>query len=228
MALRLLAIDTTEDACSAALLIDQTVAERFEVAPRRHSELILPMMDGLLAEAGLRLADLDALGFARGPGAFTGVRIAASVIQGVAFGADLPVVPVSSLQALAQGAHREHRAQAVLSAFDARMGEVYWGVYRSDAGAIMRPVIDERVCAPQEVAPVNGQDWVGVGSGWAAYPTQLAQCCSVPPPVHADAMVHAQDVATIAAALFGEGAAVVAERALPVYLRNQVAWARPG
>ncbi|MGB5493340.1 MAG: tRNA (adenosine(37)-N6)-threonylcarbamoyltransferase complex dimerization subunit type 1 TsaB, partial [Sedimenticolaceae bacterium] len=151
--MKLLAIDTTEDACSAALLIDSEVAERFEIVPRRHSEILLPMMDGLLSDAGLRLRDLDALAFARGPGSFTGVRIAVSVAQGAAFGAQLPVVPVSSLQALAQGVRREQAAGAVLSALDARMREVYWGGYRADAMGIMRTVIADCVSAPQQVPP---------------------------------------------------------------------------
>jgi tRNA threonylcarbamoyladenosine biosynthesis protein TsaB len=227
MSLRLLAIDTTEDGCSAALLLGDAVRERFELAPRRHSELILPMMDGLLAEAGLRLADLDALAFARGPGAFTGVRIAAAVIQGVALGADLPVVPVSSLQALAEGARRMHGAQAVLSALDARMGEVYWGAYRLDATGLMRPQIDEVVCAPGAVPLAAGGDWHGAGSGWASYGEALAARCGAPVAVHGAALVHAQDVAVLAARLYGEGCAVRAEQAVPVYLRNEVAWTRP-
>ena len=127
--MRLLAIDTAEIACSAALLIDGEVVERFEIAPRRHSELILGMMQSLLDEAGLRLADMDALAFGRGPGSFTGLRIAAAVIQGSAWGADLPVVAVSNLRGVAQGVHREQGASKVLAGFDARMGEVYWGAF---------------------------------------------------------------------------------------------------
>ena len=227
MPVRLLSIDTTEEACSAALLTDGAVAERFELAPRRHSELILPMMAGLLSDAGLHLNDLDALAFARGPGSFTGVRIAASVIQGAAFGADLPVVPVSSLQALAQGAFRTRRATAVLSALDARMGEVYWGAYRADREGLMRPVIDEGVCAPHHVAVPEGGDWWGIGSGWASYAAELGARCAMHLPRDAEARVHAQDVATLAAALFAAGGAVPAEQALPVYLRDEVAWAKP-
>jgi tRNA threonylcarbamoyladenosine biosynthesis protein TsaB len=223
----LLAIDTTEDACSAALLTGDAVEERFEIAPRRHSELILPMMDGLLADAGLRLSDLDALAFGRGPGAFTGLRIAAAVAQGAALGSELPVLPVSSLQALAQGARRVHGADRVLTALDARMGEVYWGAFAADADGIMRAVLDESVCPPDLVAVPEPGAWHAAGSGWGAYPEVLAARCGMPVASDGAALVHAQDVAILAARLFREGAAVPAERALPVYLRNQVAWAKP-
>ena len=145
--MKLLAIDTSEDACSAALCVGDEILERFEIAPRRHTELILPMMDGLLAEAGLSLRGLDALAFARGPGSFTGIRIATSIVQGAALGAGLAVVPVSSLQALAQGARRLHGAGQVLSALDARMREVYWGAYRADDAGIMTEVVAEAEAA---------------------------------------------------------------------------------
>jgi len=224
--MKLLAIDTSEDACSAALLIDGVVTERFELAPRRHTELILPMMDDLLVDAGLGLADLEALAFARGPGSFTGVRIAASIIQGTALGAGLPVVPVSSLQALAQGAHREYGAACALSALDARMHEVYWGAYRIDSRGIMRPLVDERVCAPAQVPVPDGEGWTAVGSAWQTYGEALASRCVLDGTAQGGARVHAQDVAVIAAAMFTEGLAVTAEQALPVYLRNEVAWAK--
>ncbi|MDJ0738956.1 MAG: tRNA (adenosine(37)-N6)-threonylcarbamoyltransferase complex dimerization subunit type 1 TsaB [Gammaproteobacteria bacterium] len=224
--MKLLAIDTTEDACSAALAIDGEIAERFALAPRRHSELILPMMDGLLADAGLALTALDALAFARGPGAFTGLRIAASVVQGAAFGSGLPVVPVSSLHALAQGCLDGVGSGAVLSAFDARMGEVYWGAFRSDAGGIMRPVGDESVAAADAVALPDGAGWRGAGSGWKTYAAALAARCPTAEPPLADAMVHAAAVARLGGVLFAEGRAVDAERALPVYLRDDVAWAK--
>jgi len=223
---KLLAIDTSEDACSAALLIDDAVTERFELAPRRHSELILPMMEGLLAGAGLGLADLDALAFARGPGSFTGVRIAASIIQGTALGAGLPVVPVSSLQALAQGVRRVHGAGQVLSALDARMREVYWGAYRADDAGIMVAVVDEAVCAPGQVTVPEGDGWFGAGSAWNAYGDTLAERCGLSGPRNGDARVHAQDVARVAESLFAGGGAVPAEQALPVYLRDEVAWAK--
>ena len=136
--MKLLAIDTATEGCSAALVNDQQLLTRMEVQPRKHAELILPMLDELLSEAGLAISQLDALAFGRGPGAFTGVRIATGVIQGIAFGADLPVVPVSTLRALAQRAFQEYQHANVLTAFDARMDEVYWASYQLAENGLMR------------------------------------------------------------------------------------------
>ncbi len=222
--MKILAIDTTEEACSAALWLDGEVLEHFELAPRRHSELILPMMDRLLADAGLSPGSLDALAFGRGPGSFTGVRIATGVVQGVALGADLPVVPVSTLQTLAQGAWRISGQQRVLAAFDARMKEVYWAACRLNDAGLMQPVGNEMVCAPDAVPPPEGNDWCGVGSGWAAYADVLtSRFGAVVNEVMDQLLPHAQDVAVLGAAGFNAGQAVAAELALPVYLRNQVA-----
>jgi tRNA threonylcarbamoyladenosine biosynthesis protein TsaB len=223
-AMKLLAIDTTETACSAALFNEGAVTSRYELAPRQHSALILPMMEGLLNVAGLKLADLDGLAFARGPGSFTGLRISAGVIQGVAVGADLPVVPVSSLLALAQRALREHDARHVLAAFDARMNEVYWLPAAADAHGLMQPLADEQVTAPDGVTMPAGDNWLGVGSGWATYHDALAA-------VAGDALagtlpeltVHAHDVAVLGAAGLAAGQGVSAAQALPVYLRDKVA-----
>ena len=223
-AMKLLAIDTTEAACSAALYMDGAVTARYQIAPREHSALILPMMEALLAEAGVGLAQLDGLAFARGPGSFTGVRIAAGVIQGVALGADLPVVPVSSLQALAQRALREHDARHVLAAFDARMNEVYWLAGVADAQGLVSPLSDEQVLAPEQVNLPTGDNWLGVGSGWGTYHDTLAAMAgnalagTLP-----ELTVHAWDVALLGAAGLEAGRGVAAELALPVYLRDQVA-----
>ena len=222
--MKLLAIDTTEAACSAALLLDHEVIERFEIAPRRHSELILPMMDGLLAEAGFSLSQMDGLGVARGPGSFTGVRIATAVIQGAATAVDLPVAPVSSLLALAQGAMRTLDVQRVLAGFDARMNEVYWVACLADTEGLAELNWEERVCAPQDVPIPEGSGWFAAGSAWEAYADALAE--RLPNRVgqaDAGAMVHAQDVARLAARSLHKGEGVSAEHALPVYLRDQVA-----
>lgn len=223
---KLLAIDTTEAGCSAALLIDGVLTERFEHAPRRHSELLLPMMDGLLREAGVALADLDALAFARGPGSFTGIRIATAVVQGAAFGAGLPVVPVSSLQALAQGVARTTDASAVCVALDARMHEVYYAAYRCADHQVDAVMAEERVCPPDVVPVPDIPAWHAAGSGWQAYGDRLASRCGDPVAIHADRQVQAGDVAQLAARLYRSGAGVSADEALPIYLRDQVAWAK--
>jgi tRNA threonylcarbamoyladenosine biosynthesis protein TsaB len=220
---KLLALDTTESACSAALWLEGRTVERFEIAPRRHSELLLPMMDELLNEAGVSLGSLDAIAFARGPGSFTGLRIAASVAQGAAFGADLPVVPVSSLQALARQCCRSG-SESVLAAFDARMDEVYWGAFACGEDGIPQPLSEECVCAPADVEVPEGGPWHGLGSGWTSYAEELKARVTDTLTLKADAQVHAADVAAIAAAVFSTGGAVSPEEALPVYLRDRVAW----
>lgn len=223
--MKLLAIDTTEASCSAALMIDGEAIERFEIAPRQHSDLILPMMDSLLSEADLSVNGLDGLGFARGPGSFTGVRIAAAVIQGVAVAADLPVVPVSSLLALAQGALRTRGEELVLAAFDARMNEVYWARCEKAEAGLMHLRGEELVCPPQDVPfPPDGEKWFGAGSAWQAYESILherlgGRISSVDPEMFA----HAQDVAALATYGLSQGQAVSPELAVPVYLRDQVA-----
>jgi tRNA threonylcarbamoyladenosine biosynthesis protein TsaB len=221
--MKLLAIDTSGEACSAALLLDSEVGQRLAREPRRHGELILRMMDELLAAAGLKLADLDALAFGRGPGSFTGVRIATAVIQGAAFGADLQVVAVSTLAALAQGHYRTGGHTHCLPAFDARMGELYWGCYLCDEAGLMRAACAEQVAPPGEVALPEHAHWQGVGSGWAVHgPVLSRRLGSRLTGVDPDAACEARDIACLAAADFAAGRSVSAERALPLYLRDQV------
>jgi len=221
---KILAIETSGEACSAALLIGTELKQRLQREPRRHGELVLAMMEGLLAEVGIGLAQLDALAFGRGPGSFTGVRIAASVIQGAAFGADLPVVPVSTLAALAQGHVRSAGSSRVLAALDARMGELYWGAYRLGDGGIVQPAGEEEVASPGTVSlPADG-GWSGVGSGWAAHGGLLrARLGARLVSVSSDRFCESRDVAVLAAAELAAGRFVTAERALPLYLRNRVA-----
>lgn len=227
--MKLLAIETASDACSCALLMDDSHLERHRIAPRRHAELVLTMVEELLAEAGLELAGLDALAFGRGPGSFTGVRVAAGVVQGLAFGAGLPVVPVSSLQALAQGAWREGGNGRVLAALDARMGEVYWGAYQVDDNGLMTAAMDDLASPPQAVPLPSGGGWLGAGEGWGAYAGVLAEriggkLVGTEP----QRLAHALDVAALGAAAHARGESVSAARALPVYVRNEVAKKRGG
>lgn len=223
--MNILALDTSTQACSAALSITGVIHERFELAPRRHAQLILPMLDSLLGEVGFTLANIDAIAFGCGPGSFTGLRIAAGIAQGIAFGANLPVVPVSSLAALAQGAHRKTGASRVLAALDARMGEVYWGAYECDARGIMMLQGNAGVYLPAQVSAPTGCGWLGVGSGWDTYGADLlARLSASISGYQIDYYPHARDIAFLGEELFRQGANVNAAAALPVYLRNEVAW----
>lgn len=222
--LRLLAIDTATEACSAALLIGDDVIERSEIAPRRHAELILPMIESLLGEAGISRRQIDAIAVGRGPGAFTGVRLAISVAQGLALGLDIPVVPVSSLAALAQDAPADIAAP-ILAVIDARMGEVYAGTFLRGADAMVAPIGLESVGpASRLVLPKVSRHWSIVGSGWGAYRDALS--AHLPePPVFADGtrFPQARAIARLAAPQLAAGRGVAAEFALPVYLRDKVA-----
>lgn len=222
--MKILALDTASDACSAALYWDGQVIERFEIIPRGHAERALAMFTELLAEAGAGVTALDGLSFGRGPGAFTGVRVAVAIIQGLAFAADLPVVGVSSLQALAQGVYRQHAQRHLACAFDARMGEVYWGVYALGDQGLVEPVLDERVCPPQQVTlpPATGR-YAAVGGGWPAYAAILAGVTGDRvDTVYGDALPHAQDVAWLSLPAHRDRRGVSAAQAVPVYLRDRV------
>ncbi|WP_271103761.1 tRNA (adenosine(37)-N6)-threonylcarbamoyltransferase complex dimerization subunit type 1 TsaB [Pseudomonas tohonis] len=217
----LLALDTATEACSVALLHDGRVLSHYEVIPRQHAQRLLPMIQDLLAEAGVGLSALDAIAFGRGPGAFTGVRIAVGVVQGLAFALDRPVLPVSNLAVLAQRAHREQGVTQVAAAIDARMDEVYWGCYRLDAGE-MRLAGSEAVLPPERAAlPRDAQgEWFGAGTGWGTFAARLPVAVSGQAP---DLLPHAQDLLALAAFAWARGEAVVADEAQPVYLRDNVA-----
>jgi tRNA threonylcarbamoyladenosine biosynthesis protein TsaB len=216
----LLALDTATEACSVALLHDGKVLTHYEVIPRLHAQKLLPMIKDLLAEAGIGLSALDGIAFGRGPGAFTGVRIAIGVVQGLAFGLDRPVLPVSNLAVLAQRALREQGATQVAAAIDARMDEVYWGCYREVAGE-MKLVGEEAVMPPELAALPSAAtgDWFGAGTGWG-YAGRIA--VSV---VGQDATLlpHAQDLLTLGTFAWDRGEAIIADDAQPVYLRDKVA-----
>lgn len=219
----LIAIETSTDACSAALLSEQGIIDRFEMAPRLHAQRILPMLDALLAQAGIKAAQLDAIAFARGPGAFTGVRIAAGVAQGLALATERPVIAVSTLAAMAQEAMQCADKPQVMAALDARMSEVYWGCYQRDAQGDAVLVMPERVIGPAQVPLPPGEPWYGVGSGWSAYEALLqARLGSLVQGVDPALVPKAHYVAQLALRDFNAGGGVPAERAEPVYLRDQV------
>lgn len=221
--MKLLAIDTSTDACSAALLLDGELSSRFRVAPRKHAEILLPMLDELLAEAGISLTQLDVLAMGCGPGAFTGLRVAAGVVQGLAYAADLPVVRISTLTALAQRGWREFGVDKVLCGFDARLQEVYWSACVLTDQGIMVPTDEERVCRPDEVPQPRGGIWLGLGSAWQTYQAPLSKRLSLYcHHWHGDCHPDAKDIATLGLHAYQEGLSVTADQVLPVYLRNNI------
>lgn len=217
----LLAIDTATEACSVALLHNGRVFSRYAVIPRLHAQQVLPMVQELLDEAQTSLAAVEAIAFGRGPGAFTGLRIAVGVVQGLAFALDKPVVPVSSLAAIAQCAWRTQQAQQVAVAIDARMDEVYWGCYAMQDG-YMQLQGAERVCAPEQAGlPAEGSgQWLAAGTGWAAYGERIAV---QPLAVAVEHLPHAEDILHLAGHYLRQGLVLSAAEAQPVYLRDQVA-----
>lgn len=218
----ILAIETATEACSAALSVDGRIIERSEIAPRRHAELILPMIESLLGEAGIARAQLDGIAVGRGPGAFTGVRLAIAVTQGLALALDIPVVPVSSLAALAQDA--PDAGAAILAVIDARMGEVYAGAFRRSPNGLVESIGEETIGKSDELLLPQSTQWCVVGTGWDAYRDGLAPRMPASP-VFADGARYpqARAVAVLAAPRLAAGEGVAPEQALPVYLRDKVA-----
>src|SRR5690606_13843734 len=217
--MHLLAIETSTEACSVAVMVDGEVRERFEVAPRRHAELVLPWADALLAEAGVRRSALDAIAVGRGPGAFTGVRLGISIAQGIALALDRPLLPVSTLAVLASGGPVPPAGgdDFILAAIDARMGEVYAGTFLRDGGNL-RALGPERVAAPGAVELPAGGPWRGVGTGFAASGDALVkQLGSRLACADAVALPRAADLARLGARLLAAGGAVAPERVEPAY-----------
>ena len=222
--MKILAVETSTDACSAALFVDGDIWEKFALTPREHTKLILPMIDQLLAEAQLSPQQLDAVALGRGPGSFTGVRIAAAVVQGLGYGADLPVAPVSTLAAIAQSFFNHHvDTQLAFSAMDARMDEIFWGVYARNALGLAELVGEEAV-TPASAVVFPETPGYGVGSGWGAYQTVLGQRLGKQVQgVISDIWPSAACVAQLGAYEFASGLAVDVAQAMPVYLRDKVA-----
>lgn len=221
--MKLLAIDTGTEACSAALSVDGEIREFYEIAGNAHSKLILPMVDKLMAQAQLKPVDLDGLAFGCGPGSFTGIRIATGVIQGIAYGLDLPVMPVSNLAALAQDFFDSNPENVAYVAADARMDEIYWGVYQRN-GYGFAELFDKEAVLPAGAVEHPGLSGVGIGSGWKVYSEILAsRLSSFIIRYEDDKLPRAGAIAKLGLEGFNQGLAVQAEKALPVYLRDKVA-----
>lgn len=218
--MKLLAIETSTEACSVALDLDGDVRERFAMSPRAHAERLLPWVEEVLGEGGVELPELDAIAFSRGPGSFTSLRIGIGVVQGLAWGAALPVVPVSSLQTTAQAALAAGVGRALV-ALDARMGEVWTGRFEGVDG-LMCPAGPERVCPPETLAQEPVQGWSGVGNGFERCAALQALNESMAS-VHPGIWPRAACLLPLARAWLREHAPLPASQAQPVYLRDKVA-----
>lgn len=218
--MNILALDTSTEFCTVALLRGEAGFERDEHAGQRHSELILPMVEALLREAGLRLTELSGIAFGAGPGSFTGLRIACGVAQGLALGAGLTVVPIGTLLALAEASG----APRAVACLDARMGEIYHAAYeRGTCG--WKEIVAPNVCKADAAPALPGSDWTGCGSGFAAYPAMLAARYSAQLS-RVDAGLHprAHAVARLARPVLEAGAGLPPDQALPLYVRDKVAF----
>jgi tRNA threonylcarbamoyladenosine biosynthesis protein TsaB len=221
--MRIVAIDTATEACSVALWQDGTVHERWELAGRTHSQRLLPLLHELLAEAGVSMGQIDGIACGVGPGSFAGVRIGVGFVKGLALGLDRPVLPVTSLAMLAQGAMRLHGARQVLAAIDARMDEVYYCAYAEQGGLAVAQ--GEAVVAPPAglALPAAGA-WHAAGSGWKTHLEPLRAAARAPLAlIDGEALPHAQDALPLAAPAFAAGQGIAAGELAPLYLRNRVA-----
>lgn len=220
----ILAIETATEACSAALLHNDKISHEFQIAPRMHTRLILPMVETLIADANINLADVDAIAFGRGPGAFTGLRIATGVTQGLALAHDTPVMPVSTLAAMAlEMAELHPNKEHFLVAVDARINEVYWGHYQRQGDGIVL-VGKEQVIAADKLPAITQKNWLGVGTGWSAYAEVFETLNQTSEnDIYAEVYPSAKYIAMLANVAFEAGEALDAELAQPMYLRDKVA-----
>ncbi|MDO9011493.1 MAG: tRNA (adenosine(37)-N6)-threonylcarbamoyltransferase complex dimerization subunit type 1 TsaB [Gallionella sp.] len=217
--MKVLALETSTEYCSVALWQDGIVLEHCERVGQKHSELLMPMLDAVLREAGCGIQDMDGIAYGSGPGSFTGVRIACGVTQGLAFGASLPVAGICTLLALAEASGQ----QRVIAALDARMGEIYCAVYEK-RGNVWSTVCEPCLCKPEDAPVVPGTGWFGVGSGFAEFGTVLHSRYSVQlSGVNTAAVPQAAAIASLGAAQFSVGRGMDAAAALPFYLRDKVA-----
>jgi tRNA threonylcarbamoyladenosine biosynthesis protein TsaB len=217
--MRILALDTSTEYCSVALWQDGAVTERCELAGQKHSEMLIAMLDALLQDAGFKIGDMDGIAFGKGPGSFTGVRIACGATQGLALGANIPVVGVCTLQALAEASGKPR----VIAALDARMGEIYHAVYEKNDG-VWATTSEPCLCKPEAAPSVPGEDWYGLGSGFATHGAALqARYDGQLHGIDGDVVPQAASIAALGATQFVLGRGMDAAEALPLYLRDKVA-----
>jgi tRNA threonylcarbamoyladenosine biosynthesis protein TsaB len=217
--MKVLALDTSTEYCSVAFWHDGAVIERCELAGQKHSELLIGMLDTLLHECGVKLTQIDGIAFGKGPGSFTGVRIACGATQGLAFGANLPVAGICTLEALAEASGKSR----VIAALDARMGEIYHAAYEKQGSAWIA-VSEPCLCKPEAAPSVPGENWFGVGSGFATHGVSLqARYAGQLLGIDGNVVPQAAAIAALGAVQFALGHGLDAAEALPLYLRDKVA-----
>ncbi|RTE65883.1 tRNA (adenosine(37)-N6)-threonylcarbamoyltransferase complex dimerization subunit type 1 TsaB [Amphritea opalescens] len=220
---KILALDTSTDACSVALSIDGEIQEDFRIIPRQHTRQLLPMVDEMLTAAGLKVTQLDAIAFGRGPGSFAGIRIATGAAQGLAFAAELPVIPVSTLAAIALNAAREYNVDRIISTLDARMNELYSCAYQMRDGLPVA-LVNETVSAPGSIILPDGERWFAAGKGWVYLDNMSAEVQQAVGTPVLDIYPSAGVMCELALEAFDRGEGISAELAQPVYLRDTISW----
>lgn len=225
--MNLLALDTATEACSVALSFNHETSAHFERCPREHTKKILPMVENLMQQAQAEFSQLDAIIFGQGPGSFTGVRIGVAAAQGLAFGAQVPMIGISTLAAMAQQAMDEQSAEYVVAAIDARMGEIYHAVYRNEKGiAVLED--NEIVVDPSQLPDASPIDAVGVGTGWVTYSELLSEKYPQVKRLEIE-LPRAYDMLKLGKQALANGQTQLPAQAQPVYLRDKVTWKKlPG
>jgi len=217
--MKILALDTSSTACSVALLVDDKISFLHRILPLQQAQSILPMLEELLFMNKITLNQLNAISFGCGPGSFTGVRIATSVTQGLAYALQLPVIPISSLAALAQAAYQDLGWRKLLVGVDARIQEVYWGAYVVNDQGLVVLMGEEIVCPPEQVSLPKDKDWYGAGNAWQVYADQIAYA---PLEMDVTRLPMAVGILELAKVNYAKKEWVTAKEALPVYLRDSV------
>lgn len=223
---KLLALETSTEACSVALSFDQNKHSRFKIASRQHAELILPMIDSILTEAECTLKEIDAIAFGQGPGSFMGVRIATAISQSIGFAIKKPLIPISSLRSLAQQAYQMTLIPHIIAGWDARMGEIYWGVFHVNNNSQMELVDKEYLDSPKglsvKLTELPNSHYLGVGNAWQAYQKEIGD---LPDSIKVSQEIFypmATTVAELASTLFEQDKTVSPFKVEPCYIRNQV------
>lgn len=231
--MKILAIETSTEACSVALLDKDKCNEFHEIVPQKHTERLLPMLDELLTECKTDISEINYIAFGCGPGAFTGIRIACSAAQAISFSQDIPIIPISTLAGLAHGAAKKYNSSKIIACIDARMQEVYWANYSFEANSGKVTLAGEEQVISPEATNISfnkgNNEIIAIGSGWLTYKELLTERHSKYKIIQSEIEYpHAKDIAEIAKIKIADGNVKQAEDALPTYLRNKVTHQKRG